>query len=69
MPFPLGFSDVSVLLGVMSVVLLVTSEFLSANYLNISILVNRSKLRLSAVTVSILFLVSLVARLFGIFPA
>ena len=55
MMFPLDFWDISLLIAVLSVVLLVTSEMLSMNLGKINILIDRKKLRYSAIASSVLF--------------
>jgi uncharacterized membrane protein len=58
--FPLSLRDISLWLAIMAIMLLITSEMLSPYYGKINIQVNRKKLRIVALVVSILFLVTLV---------
>ena len=62
MMFPLDFWDISLLLAITAVILLVTSELLSAHYGKVNILINKKKLKNIAVIVSILFIVTVAIR-------
>jgi hypothetical protein len=63
MMFPLDFWDISLLIAVLSVVLLVTSEMLSMNLGKINILIDRKKLRYSAIASSVLFSATVALRI------
>ena len=63
MMFPLDFWDMSLLLAITSVVLLLTSEMVSSYYGKINILINKKKLKNAAMTVSILFLITVAIRI------
>jgi hypothetical protein len=63
MTFPLGFWDVSLLLAITAIILLITSELLSPHYGKINILINKKKLKNTAITVSILFLITVAIRI------
>jgi hypothetical protein len=63
MTFPLGFWDISLLLAVTAVILLITSELLLPYYGRVSILINKKKLKNTAITVSILFLITVAIRI------
>ncbi len=63
MRFPLGFSDLTLLLAVTALILLVTSELLSLGYGRINILLSRKKLRNAAIFFSVLFFAAVAARI------
>ena len=66
MTFPLGFWDISLLLAVMAIILLITSELLSTYYGKINIRINRKRLKNAALATSALFLATVVIRIAGI---
>jgi len=66
MTFPLGFWDISLLLAVMAIILLITSELLSPYYGKINIRINRKRLKNAALATSALFLATVVIRIAGI---
>jgi len=63
MTFPLGFWDISLLLAVTAIILLITSELLSPHYGKTNILINKKKLRNTAIIVSLLFLITVAVRI------
>jgi hypothetical protein len=65
MIFPLSLSDMSLLLCVMAIILLVTSELLSPDS-KANVLLNRKRLRNAAAVVSILFLVTIAIIIYNI---
>lgn len=66
MTFPLGFWDISLLLAITAIILLITSELLSPHHGKINILINKKKLKNTAIVVSILFLVTVAIRMISI---
>ena len=62
MMFPLDLWDMSLLLAFNCVIVLVTSELLSARYGKINLLINRKKLKNVAVIGSILLLATIAIR-------
>jgi hypothetical protein len=66
MTFPLGFWDISLLLAITAIILLITSELLSAYYGKINILINRKKLKNTSILFSALFLATVAIRIIGI---
>ena len=66
MTFPIGFWDISLLLAITAIILLITSELLSPHYGKINILINKKKLKNTAITVSILFLITVAIRIITI---
>jgi hypothetical protein len=65
MQFPLALWDISLLLAVVAIILLITSEILSHYYGKISIQINRKRLRNAALAFSVLFLVTVAIRIVG----
>ena len=61
--FPLTIWDVSLVLAVTAIVLLVTSEVLSPYYGAANLKINKKRLKNSAITTSILFLVTVAIRI------
>jgi hypothetical protein len=66
MQFPLELWDISLLLAVVAIILLITSEILSNYYGKISIHINRKRLRNSALAFSVLFLATVAIKIAGI---
>jgi hypothetical protein len=66
MPFPLNLSDISLLLAVESIVLLVTSELVSPYYGDAKLKISKKRLRNAAIAMSVIFLVTVAARVTGI---
>lgn len=66
MNFPLGFWDISLLLAITAIILLVTSEMLSPYHGKANILINKKKLKNTAIAVSILFLATVAIRIISI---
>lgn len=69
MTFPLGFSDISLLLAITAIILLITSELLSPYYGKITILLDKRKLKNTALAFSILFLTTVAIRIISIITA
>lgn len=69
MIFPLNFWDISLLLAISAIILIVASEMLSSYYGKVNILINKKKLRNIAITVSILFLITLAIIIISIIQA
>ena len=63
MMFSLDFWDISLLLAITAIILLITSELVSPHYGKINILINKKKLKNTAITVSILFLITVAIRI------
>lgn len=63
--FPLSFWDISLWLAYASIILLATSEFLSY-YGTTNLIINRKRLRTAALTLSILFIFTLLMRVYEI---
>jgi uncharacterized membrane protein len=65
MMFPLTLWDASLLLAILAIILLVTSELLP-RYGKVSILINKKRLRNAAAAVSTLFLITVAIRIVDI---
>lgn len=66
MTFPLGFWDISLWLAITAITLLITSEMLSPYYGKVNIYINKKRLKNAALTVSILFLITVAIRIINI---
>jgi hypothetical protein len=66
MSFPLSFWDISLWLAVTAIILLITSELISPYYGKTNLLINKKRLRNVALVMSILFLITVVIRIYGI---
>lgn len=64
--FPLSFWDISLWLAVTAIILLITSELISPYYGKTNILINKKRLRQTALTIGILFLITVAIRIYGI---
>jgi len=64
--YPLSFWDLSLWLAVTAIILLVTSELLSPYYGRTSIIVNKRRLRMVALSLGILFMLTVVIRVYEI---
>jgi len=66
MQFPLSFWDISLWLAVTAIILLVTSELISPYYGKSKITINKQNLRNAALIVGILFIITVIVRVFAI---
>jgi hypothetical protein len=66
MDFPLSFWDISLWLAVTAIILLITSELISPYYGKTNLLINKKRLRNVALTISIMFLITVAIRIYGI---
>jgi hypothetical protein len=66
MNFPLSFWDISLWLAVTAIILLITSELISPYYGKTNLLINKKRLRNVALTMSIMFLITVAIRIYGI---
>lgn len=64
MNFPLSFSDISLWLAATAIILLITSELVSSYYGKINILIKKRRLKKAALIVSILFLATVIIRIY-----
>jgi hypothetical protein len=63
---PLSFWDLSLWLAVTAIILLITSELISPYYGKTNILINKKRLKNVALTMAILFLITVAIRIYGI---
>jgi hypothetical protein len=66
MNFPLSFWDISLLLAVTAIILLITSELVSPYYGKTNLIIKKKRLRNIALAASIVFLITVAIRIFGI---
>lgn len=66
MQFPLSFLDISLFLAVIAIILLVTSELLSPYYGKRRILISKQRLKNVSLIVGILFIVTVIIRVYEI---
>ncbi|RLG68608.1 MAG: hypothetical protein DRO11_08835 [Methanobacteriota archaeon] len=65
MKFPLSMSDISLWLAVMAIILLITSELLSATTeYSGKIMIEKRRLRLAALALGIGFMITVIMRVF-----
>ena len=66
MAFSLGFWDLSLWTAIIAIILLVTSELLSPYYGRTGLLIDKKRLRMVALIVALIFLASVVYRIYEI---
>ncbi len=66
MQFPLTFWDISLWLAITAIILLATSEFLSPYYGKTNLIIEKKRLRKTALVLGILFLLTVLIRVYGI---
>ena len=66
MNFPLSFWDISLWLAITAIILLATSELISPYYGRTNLLINKKRLKQTAIAVGILFLITVAIRIYGI---
>ncbi len=66
MTFPLSLWDISLWLAVMSIILIITSELISPGYRWTNMLINKKGLRNIALTMGVLFLITVIIRIYEI---
>ena len=66
MQFPLTLMDMMLWAGMIAILLLVTSEFLSPHYGQIGLLIDKRKLRLTALFSTILFILVALLQIYEI---
>jgi hypothetical protein len=66
MIFPLSLSDMNILLGVVALLLLVTSTLVSSYHGKVRILINKKRLSGVAAVVAILFLVTVAIKIMDV---
>ena len=68
MQFPLSFSDIILWLAITAIILLATSELISPYYGRTNLLIDKNRLRLAALGVGIVFIVSILAQIYLMTP-
>jgi hypothetical protein len=66
MRFPLNFWDISLWLAITAIILLITAELTSPYYGQTNLLINKKKLKNTALIIGILFLITVGIRIYGI---
>lgn len=66
MNFPLSFWDTSLWLAITAIILLITSELISPYYGKTNILINKKRLKNAALTIGVLFLITVAIRIYEI---
>jgi hypothetical protein len=66
MQIPLSFWDISLWLAVTAIILLITAELTSPYYGQTNLLINKKNLKKAALTLGILFLITVAIRIYGI---
>ena len=66
MNFPLSFRDISLWLAVTAIILLITSELTSPYYGKTNLSINKKRLKNTALTMGILFLITVAIRIYEI---
>ena len=68
MQFPLSFSDITLWLAITAIILLATSELISPYYGKTNLLIDKNRLRLAALGIGIVFIISILAQIYLIVP-
>jgi len=66
---PLTFWDISLWLAVTAIILLITAELISPYYGHTNLLIDKKKLKNAALTLSVLFLITVAVRIYEILTA
>ncbi|MCK4474718.1 hypothetical protein KAU30_02650 [Candidatus Bathyarchaeota archaeon] len=66
MLFPLSFWDLSLWLAVTALILLITAELTSSYYAQTTLLINNNRLEKAALTIGILFLITVAIHIYVI---
>ena len=69
MQIPLSFWDISLWLAVTAITLLITAELISPYYGQTNLHINKKNLKKAALTMGILFLITVAIRIYGIITA
>jgi hypothetical protein len=69
MQFPLTFWDLSLWLAVISIILLVASELASPYHGQTNLLINKKRLKRAALTMGVLFLITVAIRIVSMITA
>jgi hypothetical protein len=63
MQFPMSFSDICLLLAFTSIVLLITTELVPPHYKQTNLLINKKRLKITAIAFDVLFLTAVILNL------
>ena len=66
MQFPLAFWDIDLWLAVTAIILLTTAELISPRYKKTSLVIEKERLKKAALTLGILFLITVTVRIYQI---
>lgn len=66
MQFPLSFWDISLWLAVTAIILLATAELISPRYKRTNLVIEKKRLKQAALTLGILFLITVAIRVYEI---
>jgi len=66
MQFPLTFWDISLWLALTAIILLATAELISPYYGRTNLVIEKGRLRRTALLLGILFMITVVIRIYGI---
>ncbi len=66
MQFPLTFDDISLWLAITAIILLITAELTSPHYGQVNMLIDKRRLRTTALIMGLLFMVTVAIRIYGI---
>jgi len=66
--FPLSFADLTLWLAITSIILLATSELISPYYGRTNLLVEKRRLRSAALTIGIIFILSILVQIYLMAP-
>jgi len=69
MQFPLSLDDISLWLAITAVILLITSELSSPSYGRTNLMIEQKRLKKAALTLGILFMITVLVRIYGIIMA
>ncbi len=68
MQIPLSFSDITLWLAITAIILLATSELISPYYGQTNLLIDKKRLRLAALGVGIIFIISILTQIYLMTP-
>ena len=66
MQFPLAFWDIDLWLAVTAIILLATAELISPRYKKTSLVIEKERLRKTALALGVLFMVTVTVRIYQI---
>ena len=66
MQFPLAFWDISLWLAIIAIILLATAEIISPYYGKTDLIIEKGRLKQAALILGILFMITVIIRIYGI---